>query len=262
MITTTIESPDKTIIVSRLKSFLVWKKYLGVYPDDHFLPTDENDVCAVCGGHSPIDTKQFGIIRCLCEIQSETKQLAYDTHSLSSRYQSKKLAELQPWGDTKAIDTIIKTVDYFLSWILWPTKWVLIQGPVGCGKSHILQSIATEYRSWATYITAADLESKIYNGIANNSLSKMITILQRVPILLLDDIGADYGKDFPVSQMRKIIDFRYQFPEEYITVVATNLERYQLREYDVRLSDRLLDVHIGDTISMKDVGSWRSQRGK
>jgi DNA replication protein DnaC len=143
--------------------------------------------------------------------------------------------------------------------MLWPQKWVHIQGRVGCGKSHMLMALATYLGTWALYITATDLESKVFKALEDKELEDMVESIKRAPILLLDDIGMDYGSDFPKSIMRKIIDFRYTVPWEFVTVTTSNLGRVELRAYDQRIADRILDDKIGKVLRLPNVGSWRTQ---
>ena len=93
--------------------------------------------------------------------------------------------------------------------------------------------------------------------MTSGELNDMMSIIKKVPVLLFDDMGSDYGKDFPKSQLRMVIDSRYSLPI-YNTVVATNLNEDAIRRYDNRLGDRVLDVNQTTVIKFNFV-SWRAR---
>jgi len=85
------------------------------------------------------------------------------------------------------------TFDYLasLEWVRAKEN-VLLVGPPGTGKSHVLVGCghrAVE-RGWRVrYATAADLVETLYRGLADNSVGKVIDGLVRCDLLLVDELG-------------------------------------------------------------------------
>jgi DNA replication protein DnaC len=147
---------------------------------------------------------------------------------------------------------------------MWPSKWITILGDPGSGKSHVLSALDKKLNPWSLYITSADFEAKSFRatkGVAEYSLEDMLDVISQAPILLYDDFGLEYGKDYIRALIRRVFDFRYRRPTEYITIVTSNLDKSELYETDPRIADRILDNKIGKLIVLEDVASWRRHNG-
>jgi DNA replication protein DnaC len=132
---------------------------------------------------------------------------------------------------------------------------------VGVGKTHILAAIDDEFRPWSLYITASHLESLVFETMKKDVLDDLVETLSSVPILLFDDLGSDYGATFAKSVFRRIIDKRYLSHDELLTVVATNLSENQIRIYDMRIADRILERGATYILPLEYEGSWRKTGG-
>ena len=65
-------------------------------------------------------------------------------------------------------------------------------GPAGTGKSHTLIALghaAVLAGHRVRYLTAADLVETLYRGLADNTVGKVIEVLLRNDVLLVDEIG-------------------------------------------------------------------------
>lgn len=251
--------------VPLLHSFLAWRAWYKKHPGSMTIARDDKGTCLVCENRLELNTEEYGRVRCVCWLKDTEGFLEIETASYRSQYLKRYMDDYQPWGDKSSQDRIIEIKDLIADWMEWPKKWLLLTGMVGCGKSHILTSIATEFGSWCLYITAGDFEQFVFSAMQNHNLDEMMQIIKKAPLLVFDDLGADYGSDFIKSNLRKVIDFRYMLPTEYVTVIATNLRRFSnikrertLRSYDARIADRILDQHIGITIPFENIASWRS----
>jgi DNA replication protein DnaC len=85
------------------------------------------------------------------------------------------------------------TFDYLasLEWLRAAENCCLI-GPAGTGKSHLLVALGhaavhAGYR--VRYLTAAELVETLYQGLADNSVGRVIDRLLRHDLLLIDEIG-------------------------------------------------------------------------
>lgn len=246
---------------SRTFSYFVWKDTVGSdLSKAPPIPKNDEGLCSYCNGYK-ICNSPWGMIRCLCDMQEEQQYLLNNTMMYKTSYMPNSLSKLEIWGDAASQTSLIETIDYIQKWLTWPDKWITIIGIPGCGKSHILASIATTLGPWALYISMADFEARIFEAMDTNTLPDLINVIKRVPVLLLDDLGADYGSEFVKSNLRKVIDFRYQRVQEFPVVVTSNfLNAAAFYRYDNRIADRLLDVTHSKAITM-NVKSYRRNDG-
>jgi DNA replication protein DnaC len=253
--------------ISRLHSFLAWREYFNGNLDSVLIPKSSDGMCDYCNDTGMTKLNEL-VVRCICSIKEEEAKLRSKLNPFRSRHRKTSLSDLSIWGkefsdENKPSvrvqeDSLAKAINLFERWSEYPdNKWITVYGNVGCGKTHMLSALAHSFGSWALYITAADFEQHVFNALDDNSLSDMLAVIKHAPILLLDDLGADYGSKFPKSNLRNVIDFRYNLPIEYPTVVATNLNKYYTMQYDARLGDRIFDqdnTHILHIMTP----SWRT----
>lgn len=255
------ESAEGVELRAKTGSFRAWRHLAAKTGTEMKLPKHDG-LCPYCGGWlSDIELEGYGKVWCLCKTLQRGEALRFSQAQFSSPIKNEyKLDQLQPWGSTKFQNALMTIVGELEEWLEWPEKWWTIMGTVGIGKTHMIVSLANELRPWSLYVTAGDLESKVFEGMDDSSdysLGRLIHVVSHAPFLFLDDIGAEYGGDFFMSVLRRIIDFRYQRPTEYVTVVASNLRARELAQYDRRIADRLLDKHIGEKVLLTYDQSWR-----
>jgi DNA replication protein DnaC len=78
-----------------------------------------------------------------------------------------------------------------LEWVRAKENLLLV-GPSGTGKSHTLVGCgarATERGMKVRYIVAADLIETLYRGLADNTVGKVISVLLRNDLVLIDELG-------------------------------------------------------------------------
>jgi DNA replication protein DnaC len=178
--------------------------------------------------------------------------------------EERKLSQLQMWGSIPFQQALRSEIEDLEEWLEWPERWLLITGTVGLGKTHMLQSLAQELAPWSLYITAGDFEGKVFQGLDRSNrftVEEFIFVLSHAPFLFYDDLGAMYGSPFPQKTLRRVIDYRYSRPSEYVTVIASNLNATkpnEFIEYDVRMADRIMDKHICDVLEIRYDSSWRT----
>jgi DNA replication protein DnaC len=85
------------------------------------------------------------------------------------------------------------TFDYLasLEWVRAHENVCLI-GPAGTGKSHVLVGLgvaAVEAGYRVRYFSAADLVETLYRGIADNSVGRVIDMLLRNDVVIVDELG-------------------------------------------------------------------------
>jgi DNA replication protein DnaC len=134
----------------------------------------------------------------------------------------------------------------------YPQGWLLLTGPTGTGKTHLLAAIAQQLiatQHTPLFICAPDFLDFLRdgfdakNGKATSSTKSRFEQVRNVEILLVDDLGADKATDWATEQWYKLFNYRYS--RRMPTVVATNLP---IEHFEPRLRSRLKDRALVTTI--------------
>lgn len=135
--------------------------------------------------------------------------------------------------------------------IVDPRKWLIFYGNYGTGKTMLMRVINTAYSPIALYISAANVEFHLHQSRKTDEVGEFQSILANAPVLLIDDMGAEYGGQLVASTMEKVIDYRYEHFPKLPTVMATNLGIASLATYIPRAADRLNDKMRVLPVNMK-----------
>jgi len=109
-----------------------------------------------------------------------------------------KAANLPVHKSLDAFDAVASSIPMATFNYVASLEWVrarenlLLVGPAGTGKSHILLGIgrtAVEHGLRVRYATAADLIEQLYRGLADNTVSRTIDALLRNDVILIDEVG-------------------------------------------------------------------------
>ena len=132
------------------------------------------------------------------------------------------------------------------------SRGLIIEGPIGSGKSYLLGCIANalidrgiQFR----YIVYSDLLQKIrssYNqNNPENDEKQILSTVQDIPVLLIDDLGTEKATEFASSTLYQIIDHRYR--EEKPIILSTNYSIKNLKNrfpvMGERIFQRLLEMN-------------------
>lgn len=129
----------------------------------------------------------------------------------------------------------------------WPAPYhngtsLIFSGGPGTGKSHLACAIANaviQNGYSALFTTVGDAMRSIkraYDKSSGLSESDAIAALVEPALLVLDEIGADYGTEHSKALLFDVFNKRYENMRP--TIVLTNLDAPALREY---LGDRIID---------------------
>ena len=122
----------------------------------------------------------------------------------------------------------------------------MLSGNPGTGKSHlaaaILQFILPKHVG--AYMTLMDLIRKLrdtWRRDSEMSESQLLAKLQAIPLLVIDEVGVQYGTDGERSILFDVMDRRYR--EMRPTILMTNLGKDDFRAaVGDRVFDRLTEV--------------------
>jgi len=137
---------------------------------------------------------------------------------------------------------------------------VLLTGLTGCGKTHLAVSmvrhlifIATkplysepyDNRSSALFVTVPELLLEIRKSFnkENQDESDVVDKYSQVPLLILDDLGAEKCSEWAETTLYIIIDRRNR--NEMMTIVTSNLSLQEIEQHlGARIASRLSDMKV------------------
>ncbi len=107
--------------------------------------------------------------------------------------------------------------------------WLLIYGGVGNGKTHLCNAVAKtclERGLDVRMTSAADMFSGIRLGIEQHKAEQVIKDFKDMFVLVIDDLGVEYGTDWEAAKFDEIMTSRYATAKP--TVVTTNNDISQM----------------------------------
>ena len=215
----------------------------------------EEDACPACGGMGwlredlPAGHSQFGqLVPCEACGQVHRQRIArFDRHSSRRGRALRQLfRNFDPSGPAAAATEAYNAAMTFAA---DPVGWLVLHGPKGNGKSHLAAAITNylidEQGTAALFLTAPDLLRSLRQEIQasvegrSGESSAMLDAVQEVPVLILDDLGAQRWTEWAEEQLFLLLDFRYRLESPTVVITNEELETLPSRIYS-RLGDRVL----------------------
>ena len=248
------------------KSIADLLKSLRLEKDTNMIVSSEAQ-CPVCGyfdiGHPAI--KQIienkdptgllnlkGIIKCHCSRleyeQRSRKQLQWSQANLPHNGHARVFDNLKPLPH---LIPAIEAARLFLA--RRGPKCLVFTGPVGVGKSHLLEAICREnliQGHSSRYDITADWLVRLrhsFDANADESLYDLLVWYQRLDLLALDDLGLEKPTDWAIERLTTVVDERIRNGSRL--VVASNQTKAELAiAMGNRLSSRLFGTNpeLGD----------------
>lgn len=199
--------------------------------------------CPYCHDDAVVLSQRFGLVYCICKVLEKMQRLEAQHAAVRSPIGKAYLRELEfhpdMGGDYKrTMGKAVKEVERFIK---YPSKWLFVSGHYGTGKTHLLKAINSAFEPMSLYVSARDLEQKTHTFRKEDELDFFYDVLTNAPVLLLDDIGMEYGGQLVKSIIEKVVDARYERYPDYPLVIATNKSDITFAEYIPRVHDRVLD---------------------
>jgi DNA replication protein DnaC len=127
------------------------------------------------------------------------------------------------WMLIKSMSVIKETCQQYSA---EPKGWMMLQGPFGCGKTHLAAAIANE--QWrrgrsVLFMTAGRLMAFIRETFSNEkeTYEQRIRDVFSVELLIIDDLGTENPTPWVMSELFEIINQRYV--HRLPLVITTNL---------------------------------------
>ncbi len=218
--------------------------------------------CPICDGVGIITEDGETSFYCACKVVEREHRLAARFSLLSHvsiEERKADFSDLKPWGDKEGQKTFTSAANAMMQMARYPDSWVVLIGNRGCGKSHLMLSAYRTLEKRAAYVYVPKLADDFHTAIGTRSVSDLVDAFAEVPVLFLDDLGAEHaGSDFTASVLDNIVQRRYQWRKLRPTAVATNLSRKQLNERYPRLASRILDWQLSQVFVI-NLGDYRQQ---
>lgn len=142
-------------------------------------------------------------------------------------------------------------------------RWLTLIGPVDTGKSHLAVAICRKWLSRgkpARYILTPLMLDNLRNGYNRGDYELQMKFLQEVPLLVMDDLGAERATEWAMEKLMILIDQRY-VNGLYLVVTTNRFLDNIPGDIDHRIGSRLLRAPFSRVVVI-DAPEYRTKRLK
>ena len=177
----------------------------------------------------------------------EPKQL--ERCGVFSRYQQASFAAIEARGVPAELRKPVAVVRGYAENLpvhLAAGEGLVLRGPVGTLKTTLAVAVlqyCLQLGERALFLTMPSLIDSIFSAkaVSPEDWLRFESRLRQVPLLVLDDLGAEWGSSYVTSKIDAIFSERYNRKKS--TIVTTNLAGQALRSrYPDRIIDRLRET--------------------
>lgn len=217
--------------------------------------------CQKCNDTGFIYTDN-GAIECECALWARDQrriEKLLKSAKIPARYRNKTLENFDASLQPKAYKI---AVEYTKTWPKGNGESLFFVGPVGTGKSHlaraILSAMIRQHGISGLAATVPNLMDDLRPGADDGKSNEQIQLLKTVPLLVLDDLGAQKNTEWVTERLFVIINARYD--EMLPTVITSNIYLEDLRKTPGW--DRLIDRIVEMATAVRMEGKSYRMRGK
>ena len=163
--------------------------------------------------------------------------------------QEQRFATYKPRNESQ--EKLLEAAEAFARGEIKP-PFLLLYGTTGLGKTHLAWAIGWEYLEAGEHIyyyQAEELMDDLRASTGDQRYDGKMRSLRKVPLLILDDIGAQSESGWGVAKLDMLIDFRYR--ERLPTIITTNT---------LEIPPRILDRFCEGTIIGVKGESYRKEK--
>lgn len=222
------------------------------------LNAGEGYSCPLCYGDLLIDDEHYGLMWCFCEMIKWYNRWIEDLSPYRSSHRTDWIRTFANYEINKRREnwqSLVEARDTAIEYANNPgANWLVISGGKGTGKTHLLEAIRHHIGNIAIYKASQELGKTIFGALGSRTFEEAISVLENVPVLLLDDFGAQKSSEFLDTTIGRIINYRYMKHDELTTVVATNLPPDVIQEATAdfgRIASRILEVGSTKIVRIK-----------
>ncbi len=176
-------------------------------------------------------------------------------------------ANFDPAGGTGATkrdrELLANAVASAQTFASFPEGWLLFTGPRGSGKTHLAVAIAGESLRQGRQVffafvpTLLDHLRTTYSPGSSVGFDELFEQLNTVPLLILDDLGAENSTPWAEEKLYQIVVHRHEARLPTVITTASDIE--DLEEAKPRISSRLVDSMVVDWVPIT-APNYRDQR--
>ena len=229
--------------------------------------------CPKCGGRgwvrheSPVGHPEFGrafVCDCQWESSAEDRSARLRRFSNMGMLSNVRFATTDPDGrgtTAEARERFRVAFAAASAYAQGPHGWLVLTGGTGTGKTHLAAAVANQCLEQAMptfFALVPDLLDHLRATFSPNSelsYDALFEQVKEVPLLVLDDLGAQSSTAWAQEKLFQVINHRYV--NSLATVVTTNLPLDQL---DGRWESRLADPRHAQVLDLGVTGKTSGSR--